>query len=210
VRSSILELDFGRCAIVSLSDDELADAFAALPDDERAIASQLGPKRRGEHVAGRVAMRMLLPDAPSIGVTDRGGPQMPAGWVGSISHKPAVAAALVAPAGAGHVGVDLEVATARPIDVSSRILTPRERAALPDRGAAVTLRFAIKEAIYKAVDPFVRRYVGFTEVELDVGDDGSCAVTVVDPARLPLMIEARWRELDGFWLATARALRTSP
>jgi 4'-phosphopantetheinyl transferase EntD len=208
VRSSIVELDFGRCALVSLSDDELADALAGLHEDERAVASQLGERRRREHVAGRVAMRMLLPDAPPIGVTDRGGPQMPDGWVGSISHKPALAAALVAPAGDVHVGVDLEVATARAIDVSPRILTPREQAALPDRGAAVTLRFAIKEAIYKAVDPFVRRYVGFTEVELDVGDDGSCAVTIVDPARLPVSVEARWQAVDGFWLATARALRS--
>ena len=208
MRSSIVELDFGRCALVSLSDDELADALATLHDDERAAASQLGPRRRREHVAGRVAMRILLPDAPPIGVTDRGGPVLPDGWVGSISHKPALAAALVAPAGAGHVGVDLEVAAARPIDVSPRILTPREQAALPDRGAAVTLRFAIKEAIYKAVDPFVRRYVGFTEVELDVGDDGSCVVTIVDPARLPVAVEARWQAWQGFWLATARALRT--
>ena len=27
--------------------------------------------------------------------------------------------------------------------------------------------FSVKESIYKALDPFVRRYVGFTEVELD-------------------------------------------
>ena len=204
MRSSILELDFGRCAIVSDAD------VTTLHDDELAFADTLSPKRRDDHIAGRVAMRLLLPDAPPIGVTDRGGPQLPAGWTGSITHKPGIAAAIVAPAGKGHVGIDLEVATARPIDVSPRILTPRERAALPDHGAAVTLRFAIKEAIYKAVDPFVRRYVGFTEVELDVGDDGSCAVTVVDPAKLPVAIEARWQALEGLWLATARALRTSP
>ena len=69
----------------------------------------------------------------------------------------------------------------------------------------VTLRFAIKEAIYKAVDPIVRRYVGFTEVELDLASDGSVAVTVLDLARLPVTVEAWWQELDGLWLATARA-----
>ena len=57
--------------------------------------------------------------------------------------------------------------------------------------------FAIKEAIYKAIDPIVRRYVGFTEVELDVEDDGSVRVTVLDLARLPVDVEAWWREHDG-------------
>ncbi len=71
------------------------------------------------------------------------------------------------------------------------------------RGLGATLRFSIKEAIYKAVDPFVRRYVAFTEVELEVADDGIAYVT----SELPLAIETTWREVGGFWLATARAMR---
>ena len=131
---------------------------------------------------------------------DRGAPILPPGWVGSISHKGVRAAALVAPAGGGHIGVDLEVAAPPRQDIARRVLTPREQAALPDRGRAVTLRFSIKEAIYKAIDPYVRRYVGFTEVELDfTGDD----VTVT--TALPFAIEATWREHAGHWLATARA-----
>ena len=89
------------------------------------------------------------------------------------------------------------------------MLTPREQAMIAgagevERGRAVTLRFAIKEAIYKAVDPHVRRYVGFTEVELELdgdGDGGRCGVAHA----LPLAIEAAWREHAGHWLATARA-----
>jgi hypothetical protein len=50
----------------------------------------------------------------------------------------------------------------------------------------------------------VRRYVGFTEVELEIAADGSCSVHVVDATRLPVTIEAWWREHDGHWLATAR------
>ena len=48
----------------------------------------------------------------------------------------------------------------------------------------------------------MRRYVGFTEVELEVAD-GIAHVT----SELPLHIETTWRELDGHWLATARARR---
>jgi hypothetical protein len=47
----------------------------------------------------------------------------------------------------------------------------------------------------------VRRYVGFTEVELDLA--AGCTVR----SALPLAIEAWWCEVDGYWLATARARR---
>jgi 4'-phosphopantetheinyl transferase EntD len=89
------------------------------------------------------------------------------------------------------------------LPIERRILTPREQQGISGRD--VTLRFAIKEAIYKAVDPIVRRYVGFTEVELEVSADGSCTVHVVDASRLPVVVEAWWQERDGLWLATARA-----
>jgi enterobactin synthetase component D len=204
VRQRIHELEYGRCAILALDDDELVAALAALPDEERALAGTLGDVRRRELVTGRTALRLLI-EAPAVLADGRGAPVMPAGWVGSISHKGVLAAALVAPAGNGCIGVDLERADAARIDIARRILTPREQAALPDRGPAVTLRFAIKEAVYKAIDPFVQRYVGFTEVELDLDDAGGCAVSVLDPARLPVTIEARWRVVDGHWLAIARA-----
>lgn len=214
MQARLLELELGRAAIVRFDDSDLPHALAQLLPDEQTAALALGQRRQIEHAFGRVAMRTLVPDAPSIGATDRGGPQLPAGLSGSISHKPNVAVAVVAPSQAGHVGIDLEVAAGRRIDIAPRILTPRERDMLPDptrereRGRAVMLRFAIKEAIYKAIDPIVRRYVGFTEVELDVLEDGRALVTAVDPLRLTMPIEAHWRELDGYWLATARALRT--
>ena len=138
-------------------------------------------------------------DVDPILSDDRGAPILPVGWRGSVSHKGSIAAALVAPAGAGHIGIDLERAVSPRGDIGRRILTPREQAALPDRGPAVTLRFAIKEAIYKALDPHLRRYIGFTEVELDINDDAVLVTT-----DLPFAIEATWREHAGHWLVTAR------
>jgi hypothetical protein len=41
--------------------------------------------------------------------------------------------------------------------------------------------------------------------ELVVVQGGEVKVTVVDAGRLPVAIEAWWMELDGHWLATARA-----
>ena len=202
--SERLALAHGACVVVELGDPEAA--LARLPPAEQHRAGEFGPQRRDAYVAGRTALHLALgaaatgeADAPILS-NDRGAPILPPGWAGSISHKGAHAAALVAPAGDGHIGVDLEVAVPPRLDIAPRILTPRELAALPDRGRAVTLRFSIKEAIYKAIDPYVRRYVGFTEVELDFAGD---AVTVT--TALPFAIEVTWREHAGHWLSTARA-----
>ena len=193
-----LALGHGACVVIELDDHDAA--LASLAPAEQHRAGELSPPRRRDYIAGRTALHLALASPAAILSDDRGAPILPPGWVGSVSHKGAFAAALVAPAGHGHVGVDLERAAAPRQDIAPRILTPRELAALPDRGRAVTLRFAIKEAIYKAIDPYVRRYVGFTEVELELAGE---AVTVT--TALPFAIEATWREHGSHWLATARA-----
>lgn len=149
---------------------------------------------------GRAALREALAmpevDVPS---DDRGAPVLPAGWLGSISHKRGRAAALVArDDGAGaRIGIDLEHAAAPRQPIERRILVAAEQARVQDR-REVSLYFAVKEAIYKAIDPFLRRYVGFTEVELELAER---RVTTA----LPVEIEIWWCEHDGYWLATARA-----
>lgn len=201
------ETAHGVCSIVELTDAGLDAALAALPAAEQALAHTLTPVRRRELVAGRTALHATLAElAPGLAdvailADDRGAPVLPAGWVGSISHKGTRAAALIAPAGEARVGVDLELAQPARQDIARWILTRREQDTLADRGRGATLRFSIKEAIYKAVDPFVRRYVAFTEVELDVSDEGIALVS----SALPLAIETTWREHAGFWLSTARA-----
>ena len=146
----------------------------------------------------RAALREALGFACDIPRDDRGAPVMPAGWLGSASNKGGRAAALVAPDdGAGaRIGVDLEHARAPRQPIETRVLTARELAAITDR-RDITRSFAIKEAIYKALDPFLRRYIGFLEVELLAGE-------VVTP--LPFRVETWSCEHDGFFLATARAL----
>ena len=208
----IQKLETPHGLVVLVENDDLDGVLAALPEPERVHASTLAEIRRREHVLGRFALHHALDDfATPIGVDDRGAPILPAGWTGSVSHKGARAAAIAAPRQGpavtttaphqgAHVGLDLERAAPPKIDIGRRILTPREQAIVRGDGRQVTLRFAIKEAIYKAIDPYLRRYVGFTEVELDL-DGAGCQVT----SELPLAIEATWREHEGFWLATARA-----
>ena len=201
-----LETPHGLVVLVD-EDHDIERVLAGLPAAERAHANTLAEVRRREHALGRTALHHALGEFTTpILPDDRGAPVLPAGWVGSVSHKGARAAAIVAPRGDAFVGLDLERAAPPKVDIARRILTPREQAMLGGdelaRGRAVTLRFAIKEAIYKAIDPYVRRYVGFLEVELEL-DEAGCRVETA----LPFGIEASWREHEGYWLATARATR---
>lgn len=200
---------FGRAVAVAI--DPAADD--ANHPDERAIAAQQPPLRRGEWLAGRRALRAALaelgvPATEPIGADDRGAPRLPPGAVGSISHKIDLAIALAAAAGGQTVGIDLERRGPRRIDLSRRVLTPAEQAALaglapPARGDAVVRTFALKEAVYKAIDPFLRRYVGFQEVEVWPADDGLARVEPL--ADWGLAIEAHWVATETLWIATARA-----
>jgi len=151
--------------------------------------------------AGRRALCEALGEQLEIGRDDRGAPIVPRGH-GSIAHKAGaertVAAAIWSPA---LVGIDLERALPPRQPIERRILTPREHGLIGADRRRVSLVFAIKEAIYKAVDPVVRRYVGFTEVELDL-EAGRAR------SQLGLDLAFWWTELtdpEPLWLATARA-----
>ena len=181
------ELPAGVCVAVSLPE---GDDFALPPGlhaDEAAFAHTQPAARRSTFVGGRVALRAALAavgggaDATGpIVSTPRGAPAMPPGFVGSVSHKRTLAVAIAARAEQTPrrtVGIDVELPRAFRLDVSRRVLTPDENVALADlepaaRDAEVLLRFAAKEAIYKALDPWVQRMVSFQEVAIVTAPDG--------------------------------------
>jgi enterobactin synthetase component D len=182
-RRFLRELPFGFCVGVSLP----ADGAFELPEDlhpmEAAFARALPEARRAGWVGGRVALRAALA-AVGVGAPDamlstpRGAPILPPGAVGSVSHKRAIAVALAAraPTSRATVGVDVEELRPLRTDISRRVLTPDERARLPPDGpardAAVLLAFSAKEAIYKALDPWVQRFVSFEEATVARAPEG--------------------------------------
>jgi enterobactin synthetase component D len=211
-----LQLAHGRCLAVRLPEDAAGiDALAALLlPGEREFAAGFGPARRRTWIGGRAAMRLALDriGAPAGAVLgdDRDAPLLPAGIAGSITHKQRVAAALVARQERARIGVDIEIDEPLRFDVSRRVLAEDEVdevAALPEaeRTREVLLRFSAKEALYKALDPFVRRYVAFGEVSVTPQPDGSARVrTRLPAAEGPFDVEVRWQRLDGLVLTTAR------
>jgi len=212
-----------HASVSALSDEQVTDwsSLGKLHDDERQMALAMAPTRRAGFIAGRVALRAALgaldagrPTDPILH-TPRGAPALPAGVIGSISHKATRAVAVVVASERGFVGVDLEtranVADIRRPSIASRILTAREQDAirLLDPVAhrdATLLRFSLKEAVYKAIDPIVARYVRFSEVELDVTDDGMATVRLLLPefASSAPTVHARWHADNTWFISAAR------
>lgn len=139
---------------------------------------------------------------------------VPGGAVGSISHKRDLAVGMAAVDDGWTLGVDIEAHKQLTRDISRRVLMPVELTELDrlglagyERTLAVLMRFSIKEALYKAIDPFVRRYVGFREVSVHPTPSGEVTVHLhLDPAPpRPLEIRARVVTHDAFFLSSARA-----
>jgi len=186
---------FGACAGVALPSTAPVEAAwpASLHPDERAFARALPEARRASWIGGRAALRAALETAglavnDPILATARGAPRLRAGLTGSISHKADLAVAIAAPAGTPPVtlGIDLEQLRALRADISTRVLTEAERAALPPPGLArdaqVLRLFGAKEAIYKALEPWLQRYIGFQEVEVTLHPDGELTARLALPA----------------------------
>jgi 4'-phosphopantetheinyl transferase EntD len=219
-------VSFGRLVGVALpgeDDDAAVDALAAaLAPAERAHARTLSPARRVTWVGGRVALRAALADlgeaAPApISSTRRGAPALPAGIAGSIAHKRTLAVALAARAPRDvTLGVDVEVERAPRVDISERVLTVDERrrvdALAPTaRAREVLAIFAAKEAVYKALDPWLGRYVSFQDVALARGEDGALAAVFAPRADEPSFVLEVHEEviLAGHIVMTARVHRRS-
>ncbi len=184
-------VEWGACAGVALPDVAPPESEwpAALHAGERAFARALGDARRAAWIGGRLALRAALdlaglPCVAPILPTERGAPRLPDGLTGSISHKAGLAVAIAGPAGHPPISLGVDLEQLRPLraDIAARVLTERERAALPAAGPErerVVLRFfSAKEAIYKALDPWVGRYVGFQEAEVAFHPGGALSARV--------------------------------
>ena len=202
---------FGVIAGVRLPDSKEpvpAEVLARLHPAEREAAAALLGYRQPEWVGARLAWHAAAgslgrPLEPLLSGPEHQ-PLGPAGVAVSLSHKRDLAVALVGPAQAGALGVDLEGDGRSRLRVAEKVLREEERVALaalsPERQwLEVMVRFAVKEAIYKAVHPVLRRYVGFHEASVEV-DLSALAVSEV---------LADFTQLDGT-SAPRAVLRSQP
>lgn len=214
-----LDLGEGVAVAVRVPAPDALPPIAAWPIDpaERAGAAKWGARRQNTWIAGRVALRAA---AARLGVAwgpilsdDRRAPALPAGVSGSLTHTSDWAVAWLAPADGRTRGLDLEDPTRPVLKLAPSLLTADEQAALAAlpadaQNGELIRRFALKEAIYKAIDPKYRRYVDFLEVEVWPAGDGAATVRwrlekgEAPPAAITLCAR-RWGSAG--WLCTAVA-----
>lgn len=190
------------------------DVLDRLPPSEAALAREHKGYRQGQFVGGRLALRraceQLGEQPPPMGSTPRGAPWVGDRLVGSVSHKRTLAVGMAARPGGGTLGVDLEDYGPPRLGIVDHVLRPTEIAALvglsDDRKwIAMLLRFSIKEAIYKALDPWVQRYVGYHEAEVTPDLEGRAQVTLhLAQGEGPFEVDARYIWLHGRLISTVR------
>lgn len=213
-------LPHGILVAVSIPDspDPAPDSvLELLRPEEREHARGLRGYTQGQWVGARLAAAQA---ARQLGVQlgpllndDRGAPLPTAasGLSVSISHKRDLAVALVARASNGSIGVDIEDFAPPRMSVAERVLRPeelREVMALPEerRWGAVVMRFSVKEAIYKALAPTLRRYIDFAEAEVTLEREGLLRVRLELANGEPAPhLDARITWLPGRVVATVRA-----
>ena len=209
---------FGHLAAVHLPDSKEPvpeDVLSRLDDLEREHALGLNGYRQVDWVGGRLALREALVAmdrrAPPLLVDEWGAPTLPQGLSASVSHKRTLAVALLARSRFGRLGVDLEDLGPERMGIAERVLLPEEHEAvmaLPEhrRWTGLVLRFSMKEAIYKALHPYVHRYVGFDEALVRPDIDCTAQVELrLKQGEGPFRIEARYLWLGGRILTMVRA-----
>jgi len=210
-----LELPHGTAVALAIPPSDLSELEALLPREELEVASTWAPARKRTWIAGRAALRLAVERSgltcPAVLAGERGAPGLPPWLTGSISHKEQVAVALVArQPGSEAIGIDVEVDAPSRVDIARKVLTPDELTELealpePARGVEVKLRFSAKEALYKALDPFVRRYVGFHEVTVRPLEGGAARVELrLRTSEGPFDVDVTWLRRDGFIVTTSK------
>jgi 4'-phosphopantetheinyl transferase EntD len=179
--------------------------------DLEACPSQ-APLRMHTWLGGRAALRLALrrfgvePD--HIGRTERGAPSLPEGLVGSLGHKTDIAVALAARADGWTRGVDVEQIREMKTSIEDRILRDEEKARWSELGSEgrdrfLLASFSIKEAVYKALDPHVARWVDYKECEVRFLPNSKVRVALFVP-EARFLCEARLYEQAGYFVSTAK------
>ncbi|MFF4587245.1 4'-phosphopantetheinyl transferase [Streptomyces sp. NPDC001388] len=148
------------------------------PEEEALMARSVAKRRREFTVVRSCARRAMeklgVPPQPVL-PGERGAPRWPDGLTGSMTHCDGYgAAALVRAADLASVGIDAEPHQPLPEGVLSAVALPVEQQRLRRLGADRPevhwdrLLFSAKESVYKAWFPLTRKWLDFSEADIDV------------------------------------------
>ncbi|MEU0342627.1 4'-phosphopantetheinyl transferase superfamily protein [Streptomyces bobili] len=181
---------------------------------EEALVARAVAKRRREFTlvrsCARRAMEKLGVPPQAVLPGERGAPTWPAGLAGSMTHCDGyAAAALVRAADLASLGIDAEPHQPLPDGVLSAIALPAERERLRRLAADRPevhwdrLLFSAKESVYKAWFPLTRKWLDFSEADIEI--DAGLAVTARGTLRARLLVPGpvvdgcRLGHFEGSW-----------
>ncbi len=207
----------GAFVVLRFDREWASNAGRLLHPVERTYAARFGEPRRETWAAGRAALRLALAlagygSSGPILPDRRGAPFVGRRLSGSISHKRALVAAAVRNDGAT-VGIDVECLEPARSRIARRVLTPQELNEVSslqeeERWPAIAVRFSVKEAVYKATDPWVQDEVGFEDVSVEPLADGRVAVRhALESGGRSLEITATWAVINRAVVALATCRR---
>ena len=150
------------------------DELALLPEELAPLASSVDKVRRASGAARIVARDLMT----RFGATQQpvirsasGAPIWPAGLMGSLAHSRQVAVAALARRG-DFAGIGIDVEPAEPIDADlvRIVATATERHSIADDPLQCRVLFAVKEAVYKSVNPIDGQFLEHHDVEVNLPD----------------------------------------
>ncbi len=170
-------------------------------------------KRQAEYLASRWLVAKLLGCSGikhwQLGNHPDRSPRWPLGISGSLSHHQSKVFALIA-AQSQLVGNDIELTLSQESahDLANMVMDSTEAAILADAGLpielATTLIFSIKETVYKAVYPQVKKIFDFTEVKV-VGVDNQQVTVRLSSLALPAQLSTNiWKV--NYWQSADEVL----
>lgn len=158
------------------------DAHELLTNEEQELAATMTIRRRSRWIAGRICLSAALQDMgifrgsatmnqSSLLIASNGAPNLPAGTVGSVSHKGPVIVGLVDSDRGYRVGIDLEFVEHNEEQIATRILTQEEldrvKRLRPDlRNRVIAMCFSLKESTYKALTASQQIGVDFSDISV--------------------------------------------
>jgi len=196
-------------AVESYGDDG-ADGATLYPE-EQALLTGAVEKRRREFTAVRSCARRAMeklgvPPGPIL-PGELGAPQWPTSLIGSMTHCEGYSAAALARAtDLASLGIDAEPHQPLPEGVLDVVALPTEVGRLDRLGAETPavhwdrLLFSAKESVYKAWFPLTRKWLDFSEADIDIVQGpsrGSPRAQLLVPG--PLVDGERVGSFDGRW-----------
>ncbi|MEV5486432.1 4'-phosphopantetheinyl transferase superfamily protein [Streptomyces bobili] len=181
---------------------------------EEALVARAVAKRRREFTlvrsCARRAMEKLGVPPQAVLPGERGAPTWPAGLAGSMTHCDGYAAAALVRAGdLASLGIDAEPHQPLPDGVLSAIALPAERERLRRLAADRPdvhwdrLLFSAKESVYKAWFPLTRKWLDFSEADIEIeagpagADRGTLRARLLVPG--PVVDGCRLGHFEGGW-----------